>query len=44
MRVRIVLTFAEPDFAVLRWLLGQVVRLHAEAPASVQITTEVDRV
>jgi hypothetical protein len=43
MRVRIVLTFAEPDLAVLRWVLGMVVRMHAEAPSAVQITTEVDR-
>ena len=43
MRVRIVLSFPEPDFALLRWLLGEVVGLHARAPANVQITTEVDR-
>jgi hypothetical protein len=43
MRVRIVLTFAEPDFMVLRWVLRMVIRLHAEAPSGVQITTEVDR-
>jgi hypothetical protein len=43
MRVRITLTFEDADFGVLRWLLANVVRLHAEAPAAVQITTEVDR-
>jgi hypothetical protein len=43
MRVRIVLTFAEPDLAVLRWVLRAVVTMHATAPAPVQITTEVDR-
>jgi hypothetical protein len=42
-RVRITLTFTEPDFRVLRWVLAAVIRLHAEAPAAVQVTTEVDR-
>ena len=40
--MRIILTFPDPDFGVLRWLLGEVVRLHARAPATVQITTEVE--
>jgi hypothetical protein len=43
MRVRIIMTFEEPDFGVLRWLFAVLVRLHAEVPAHVQITTEVDR-
>ena len=43
MKVRVTLTFDEEDFSVLRWLLAAIVRLYGEAPARVQITTEVDR-
>jgi hypothetical protein len=44
MTVRITLSFDEDSFTVLRWVFASLVRLHAQAPATVQITTEVDRV
>jgi hypothetical protein len=43
MQVRVTFTFDEDSFTVLRWLFAALVRLHAEAPSGVQITTEVDR-
>ena len=46
MRLRITLTFPdEPEsgqLAVLRWLLQEIVELHATAPADVQITVETE--